>query len=265
MNLLDTIVEHKRDEVRSRKREVPPSRFSSFEYSQRRPVPFGASLNGGGPIAVIAEIKRISPSAGTLRARVNPAALARSYAEHGARAISVLTDHRFFSGSLDDLLAVRRAVSLPVLRKDFIVDEYQLMEAKAHGADAVLLIASILDDHALEDLLIASEALGLDALVEIHDRGEIDRLDFGMVRIVGINNRDLRTFTVNPERTRELAPFLPADVCRVSESGIKSAADLRMLKAQGIRAALIGEHLMKSRDPGAALETLLRRADEPVG
>ncbi len=266
MNILEAILEHKREEVRKRKRALPPSRFYGFELFGRQPLPLGAALDHGRPIAVIAEIKRTSPSAGVLRAELRPADIARSYASHGAAAISVLTDGRFFSGSVDDLAEVRRAIDIPVLRKDFIIDEYQLLEARAHGADAVLLIAGILDRQEMRDLLDAASALGLSALVEVYDRDEIGRLDFESISIVGINNRDLRTFAVDLHHTVEIASALPPGLSIVSESGIRSSADLRFLRSAGIRAALIGESLMKEADPGSALASLLKEAgDEAAG
>ncbi len=257
MSILDTIVSHKREEIVRRKQQQPLSSFSSMEFFERRPLPFRNALCSGKSFAVIAEVKRASPSGGILNDSVDPVQLSRDYELNGATAISVLTDQQFFSGSLNDLFLVRKSVNLPLLRKEFIVDEYQLAEAKAYGADAVLLIASILDKSQLQELFLAATEFNLECLVELYDEPEIDKLDFETMKLIGINNRDLRTFTVDISRTLKMAYRIPKDVTLVSESGISSSADIQKLQSSGVQAALIGEYLVKSYKPGVALRNLL--------
>jgi indole-3-glycerol phosphate synthase len=206
---------------------------------------------------IIAECKRRSPSRGVLRAHYDAGAIARAYATAGAAAISVLTEPTFFDGMPEHLRAVRTAVNVPLLRKDFIVDEYQLLEAVADGADAVLLIVTALTDEALTSLKRQAEAMGLATLVEVHDIGELERALSVEAAIVGVNNRNLRTLAVDLRASDEIAARLPPDVIAVSESGLNSAADLRRLQSIGFRGFLIGERLMTADDPGKALATLL--------
>jgi indole-3-glycerol phosphate synthase len=207
--------------------------------------------------AIIAEIKRASPSKGVIDDDCDPAALARAYEAGGAVALSVLTDEKFFQGSLDDLGIARGAVRLPVLRKDFTFDEYHVAESAAYCADAVLLIATILPSKRLRQLREYAARFGLEALVEVHDEEELaSALDSG-AQIIGVNNRNLRTFEVTLETSLRLAPLVPADVVRVSESGIRSAEDIRRLQDAGYRSFLIGEHLVRSKDPQRALAALL--------
>ena len=224
-----------------------------------RPGLFRSALSRADRINVIAECKRRSPSRGVLRAEYDPVAIARSYEAAGAAAISVLTEPTFFDGSLDHLRAVRAAVATPLLRKDFIVSEYQLLEARADGADAVLLIVAALQQHQLSRLLAAARNLGLDTLVEVHDATELTRaLDAG-ADVIGVNNRNLRTLAVDVEASERLIAMMPADVVAVSESGLKTAADLTRLKGLGYRAFLIGERFMTAPDPGARLASLLEQ------
>jgi indole-3-glycerol phosphate synthase len=220
---------------------------------------FVTSLRADGT-RVIAECKRRSPSRGVLRAIYDPAAIARGYAAAGAAAISVLTEPSFFDGSLDHLRAVRAAVRVPVLRKDFIVTEFQLVEARAAGADAALLIVAALDDEALRGLMTHATSLGLATLVEVHDRSELERALEAGAAVVGVNSRNLRTLDVGPTTFDDLAPHLPAQVTAVAESGLKSAADLIRLRGLGYRAFLIGERFMIEADPGAGLKALLAKA-----
>jgi indole-3-glycerol phosphate synthase len=210
---------------------------------------------------VVAECKRRSPSRGVLRADYDPVAIARAYADAGAAAISVLTEPTFFDGSLDHLHAVRAAVDLPLLRKDFIVAEYQLLEARAAGADAVLLIVAALRPVELKVLHDHAYRLGLDVLVEVHDATELAiAIDVG-ARIVGVNNRNLRTLEVDVRASDALVAQMPPEVIAVSESGLKTADDLRRLRHAGYRAFLIGEHFMTSEDPGGELRALLAAVD----
>jgi indole-3-glycerol phosphate synthase len=207
-------------------------------------------------IAVIAEFKRRSPSAGALRERPDVAGLLRAYERGGARAVSVLTEGPHFDGSLEDLRVARATCALPILRKDFVVDPYQLHEARAAGADAVLLIVAALDGPTLSSLHEAAGELGLDALVEVHDRAELHRACEVGADLIGINNRDLRDFSVDVERTFALLEEVPDAVTVVSESGIATAAQLRRLQERGVQGVLVGELLMRASDPEAALREL---------
>jgi len=209
----------------------------------------------GGP-AVIAEVKKASPSKGVIRADFHPAEIAASYARHGAACLSVLTDERFFQGSAAFLQQARAACELPVLRKDFMVDEYQIHEARAMGADCILLIAACLDDVLMRDLEAAALALGLSVLVEVHDRAEMDRALRLDTPLVGVNNRNLRTFDVTLDTTFELMAAVPAERLLVTESGILVRDDVRRLRDAGLSAFLVGEAFMRASDPGAALAEL---------
>jgi indole-3-glycerol phosphate synthase len=200
-------------------------------------------------VAVIAEVKRRSPSAGEIRGGAAAAAVARSYESAGAAAISVLTDGEFFGGDLDDLRRVREAVSVPLLRKDFLIDELQVHEARGAGASAVLLIVRILTDRELRHLCGVAADLGMAALVEVHDERELERALVAGARLVGVNNRDLATFRTDLRTTLRLAPAVPSDVLLVSESGVRTVADVELLAAAGVAAVLVGEALMRASDP----------------
>jgi indole-3-glycerol phosphate synthase len=226
-----------------------------------RGAAFRAGLHTAG-FRVIAECKRRSPSRGTLRVSYDAAAIAREYEQAGAAAISVLTEPAFFDGSLEHLREVRAAVTLPLLRKDFIVTPFQLLEARACGADAVLLIVAALDDRALRELLTRTRALGLAALVEVHDRDELDRAVDAGADTIGVNSRDLRTLEVRPELFDQFAAEIPDDVVSVAESGLTSGVMLRRLKTSGYDAFLIGERFMTETNPGLALANLLAAAAE---
>jgi indole-3-glycerol phosphate synthase len=263
--VLDRILASTREEVDRRKRELPLGELMSRSPTRLPPPavgrpaggrPFREALSGPG-IAVIAEFKRRSPSAGELRERPDVAAQVSAYERGGARAVSILTEGPHFGGTLEDLRLARAACALPILRKDFIVDPYQLHEARAAGADAVLLIVAALDRPTLSSLHRAAGELGLDALVEVHDRAELSRaLDVG-AQTIGINNRDLRDFTVDVERTFALLEQIPGGVAVVSESGIATSTHLRRLGERGVQGVLVGELLMRAPDPGAALRELL--------
>jgi indole-3-glycerol phosphate synthase len=206
--------------------------------------------------AVIAEIKKASPSKGVIREHFVPAEIADSYARHGAACLSVLTDERFFQGSAACLQQARAACALPVLRKDFMVDEYQVAEARAMGADCILLIAACLDDAQMADLEACALSLGLDVLVEVHDGVELDRALRLKTPLVGINNRNLRSFEVSLDTTLALLPHMPADRMLVTESGILGPADVQRMREAGVQAFLVGEAFMRAPDPGAALAAL---------
>lgn len=207
--------------------------------------------------AIIAEIKKASPSKGLLAADFDPTRLARQYEAGGAAALSVLTDEAFFQGSLADLAAARAVCALPVLRKDFTLEESHVLEAAAGGADAILLIAAILEAGQIRNLAETAATYGMAALVEVHDERELEKAVAAGAEIVGVNNRDLNTFEVTLETSLRLAPRIPPAVAKVSESGIRSARDIARLREQGYQAFLVGEHLMKSPDPAAAVRALL--------
>jgi len=226
---------------------------------------FERALAAEGRVNVIAECKRRSPSKGVLMAEYDPAAIAAKYDRGGAAAISVLTEPTFFDGSLEHLRAVRTAVSLPLLRKDFIVDEYQLLEARAAGADAILLIVAALDQAALARLQARATDMGLAALVEVHDEDELARAIDAGARIVGVNNRNLRTLQVDVDASYRLAARIPGDVVAVSESGLQSRDDLKRLSTAGYRAFLIGERFMTDPDPVAAMRTLIGDQGSGIG
>lgn len=256
-DLLDTIVAATRTAVAFRERSRPVSTLArpAADRPGRAGV-FASMLRGSAAPRIIAECKRRSPSRGILRASYDPAAHALAYEHNGAAAVSVLTEPTFFDGALEHLAAVRRSVTLPVLRKDFIVTEYQLHESAAFGADAVLLIVGALDDATLRTLLERAASLRLDALVEVHTREELDRARAAGASIIGVNSRNLRTLAVDPNVFDELAPALSREVVAVAESGIRSGDDLRRLAAIGFSAFLVGERLMAEADPGAALKRL---------
>jgi indole-3-glycerol phosphate synthase len=253
MSILDEILAATREDVARRAREMPAATLDAGPA--RTPHAFRTALSGPG-CAVIAEHKRRSPSAGPIRPGSSVGEVVAAYERGGAAAVSVLTDERYFDGSLEDLRAARGACTLPLLRKDFIVDPYQLAEAAAAGADAVLLIVAALGHAELRALHEEAAERGLDALVEVHDRDELEAaLDAG-AGIVGVNNRDLRDFSVDAERTYALLPEIPGGVLVVAESGISTAAHVARLRDAGVAAALVGERLMREPDPEAALRSL---------
>ena len=247
--ILEEILAHKRAEVEEAKRRTPTGALRREAEVRRGPRGrFREAITSGDRIALIAEVKKASPSKGVIRPDFDPVELARAYAAGGARAISVLTDERFFMGSLDHLRAVQREVPLPVLRKEFIVDPHQVYEAKVAGADAVLLIVAALRPAELADLMQLAWELGLDALVEVHTEEELETALSAGADIVGINNRDLRTFFTSLEVTARLAPGVPEGTALVSESGIQRREDLELLAGLGVDAVLVGEALARERD-----------------
>lgn len=261
LGVLERILQSTRRRV-ERSKERMPAEALRERFGTRVPLDFAAALTGPGP-NVVAEVKRASPSKGDLAPGLDAAACAFEYQDHGAAAVSVLTEPEFFKGSLDDLAAVRSAVTVPVLRKDFVIDEYQLIEARAYGADAVLLIVAALDDDRLKALLVGCRALKLTPLVEVRDGAELDRALRAGARLIGINNRDLSTLAVDPATAVGLAPRAKeAGAVVVGESGVDSQAGLAALTAAGCDAALVGTALTRAGRPGAALAKLLGR---PVG
>jgi indole-3-glycerol phosphate synthase len=262
--ILDRIVASKRDEIARAKSLRPESELRRRLGDAPSVRSFFQALGGPGPVRLIAEVKKASPSRGVIRADFRPAEIARIYQQHGASCLSVLTDEPYFQGCLDDLRQVRAATGLPVLRKDFIIDEYQVVEARAAGADAVLLIAECLDDDNLRRLHDAIVALEMTPLVELYEPANLPRVLGLGARLIGINNRDLRSFQVDLEHTLRLRREIPADRLVVGESGIRTAADVARLKAAGVNAMLVGEGLMTSADIGAAVDALLRMPDLPA-
>ncbi|GFP35694.1 indole-3-glycerol phosphate synthase [Candidatus Hakubella thermalkaliphila] len=260
MNILDEIVAHKKKDLEERKATLPLAELEKRmpPLSERRSFSrsFSRSLKKDG-LAIIGEIKKASPSRGIIVPDFDPVDLALEYEEAGVVAISVLTEERYFLGSLGDLLMVRWATSKPLLRKDFLFDEYQLYEDRAYGADAILLIVAILEERKLISLLEKTQVLGLDALVEVHSRGEVEQALSCGATIIGINNRDLKTFQVDLKTTAELSQFVPQDKILVSESGINNAEDVRFMREYGVKAILVGESLLRSGDITGKVKELL--------
>ncbi len=255
MNILQQILGDTRRRLAQRRRAVSPALLLELAR-ERGPTRSLARALAAEGLSIIAEFKRASPSKGPLRVDADPVAVAAAYEEAGASAVSVLTEELHFKGSLDDLAAARGSTSLPLLRKDFIVDSYQLLEARAYGADAVLLIAAALESSQLAELQTAASELGLECLVEVYALEELARLDFALTSILGVNNRDLRTFSVDINHSLRVFSHVPRGILRVSESGLGSAAELAHLYRGGIDAVLIGEAFMTARDSGAALRQL---------
>lgn len=257
MSVLDEILAHKRVELEAAKRRTSSRELAAeAERASEPPRGFRRALARAPAPAVIAELKRRSPSKGEIRTDFDPVRCAEAYAEGGAAALSVLTDERYFGGRLDFVARVRRAVALPLLRKDFVLDPYQIDEARVAGADAVLLIVAALDDARLRALHLYAALRGLDALVEVHDEHELERaLAVGAV-LVGVNNRDLRSFVTDLAVTERLAEKVPPGVLLVAESGISGPTDIARLAKAGARAFLVGESLMRASDPGRALRRL---------
>ena len=256
--ILDDILAHKCDEVSARKHATPRAALRERPLYHEPRRGFRAALAARPAPAVIAELKRASPSRGVIRTHYDPPAHARAYEVAGAAALSVLTDERFFQGHLDHLATVRGVVSLPCLRKDFLVDPYQVDEARAYGADAVLVIAAAGSAALRTELLAAAREAGLDVLVEVHDERELEWAIAAGATLVGVNNRDLSTFVTALETTERLAPLVPPDALLVAESGLHSSADVRRMVNAGARAVLVGEAFMAAPDPGEALAEFLR-------
>ncbi len=255
--LLSRILENKIREVRKRKRKIPLEVLKSRITDEAGGKNFKESISCRGKTNIIAEIKQFSPSAGTLMKDFNPGKLARIYEEHGASAISILVDKRFFGGDLKDVVEVRKVTSLPILVKEFILDKYQIYEARALGADAVLLIASILEREKLKRYVDLALELDIDCLVEIHQEEEWQKIKDLPVDIIGINNRNLQTFKVDLGVTFDVIPKIPSHKVVISESGIKSEKDIERLKKSGVDAFLIGESLLRSKNVGKKLKKLL--------
>ena len=259
-DILATILEYKRDWVAARKASVPLDQVRQQAGDAAPCRGFYAAIlravDGGRP-AVIAEIKKASPSKGVIRPDFDPAGLAETYAGAGAACLSVLTDEKFFQGSDQHLQQARTVTGLPVLRKDFVIDPYQVYEARAIGADCILLIAAALDDARMHELAATATTIGLDVLVEVHNREELERALLLRTPLIGINNRNLRTFETSLETTLDLLPDMFPDRTVVTESGIHSRADIELMRSRDVHAFLIGEALLRADDPGAKLRELI--------
>jgi indole-3-glycerol phosphate synthase len=258
-DILDKIVAVKREEVAAALKQKPLAVVRADAESRVLTRDFEGAMRAkiaAGQAAVIAEIKKASPSKGVLRAEFIPADIAQSYAEFGAACLSVLTDKQFFQGSVDYLKQARASCDLPVLRKDFMIDAYQVYEARAMGADAILLIAACLDDAQMADMESVARGLDMAVLVEVHDRAELDRALKLKTRLVGINNRNLKTFEVSLQTTLDMLPAVPADRLLVTESGILSPADVQRMRQAKVNAFLVGEAFMRADEPGEALAKL---------
>ena len=257
MTVLDTIIAHKRDEVAARKSALSDVDLAARIAAAERPRGFRSALDAAPGHALIAEVKKASPSKGLIRPDFDPPAHARAYQAGGAACLSVLTDERFFQGADDYLIAARGAVSLPVIRKDFMVDPWQAAESRALGADAILLIVGALDDGTLAEIEAAAIEQGMDVLVEVHDEAELERALKLRSRLIGCNNRDLRDFSVDVTRSYRLKALVPADCTFVAESGLSSRADLDAMAAHGVHCFLIGEALMRQPDVEAATRAMV--------
>ena len=257
VEFLATITRHVREQLERRRRELPVVALRERELFHAPTRGFARAASGERR-RIIAEVKKASPSKGVIREDFDPVAIAREYASHGASAISILTEEHFFQGSLETLEQIRGAVTEPLLRKDFIIDSYQLWEAKSYGADAVLLIAALLDPSLLRDLASQAAVLSLDVLVEVHNEEELRTAIESGAPLLGINNRDLKTFEVSLATTELLAPLIPKGMPVVCESGIDSLEQIRRVERWGIHAFLIGESLMRAPHPGIKLRELLK-------
>jgi len=258
MNILEGIVEQKRVEVLLRKKKRPVSNLSDFAHYRRKSNPIDPGKFKDRP-GIIAEFKRMSPSKGPINMEADPVDVSMGYYSGGVAAMSILTDRKFFGGSFQDLLRVRQALpELPLLRKDFIVDPYQLHEASAYGADIVLLIAAILDRNEVEDLALEAVQLGLQVLLEVHSKVELNKYH-PSIGLVGVNNRDLRTFRVDTGRSLEMIGEIPDGVIAVSESGLGDKSEIAKLYKAGYRLFLMGENFMKESDPGLACELFIKQ------
>jgi indole-3-glycerol phosphate synthase len=255
--MLDKIIAQKREEVEQRKKVATITYLQERIATQKPALDLALALKGD-HIRLIAEVKQASPSRGMLSPNFNPIELAQTYAEGGVAAISVLTEANYFMGGIEHLAAIKEVVGLPLLRKDFIFDLYQVYESRAYGADALLLIVAILSQEQLKELVSLSHSLGLKCLVEVHNKGEVERAILSEAEIIGINNRDLNTFTVDITTTRRLRPLIPQERIVVSESGVKNKRDIEKIGKWGVDAVLVGEALVTAGDVRAKMQELLR-------
>jgi indole-3-glycerol phosphate synthase len=262
MTILDEIVVSKQREVAAARQRLPLEELMAQTAAAPPIRNFRAALANRGSIRLIAEVKKASPSAQVIRPQFDPITIAQTYQAYDATCLSVLTDAPYFQGCLEDLMRVRAAVSIPVLRKDFLIDDYQVVEGRVAGADAILLIAEILDDDSLKRLLELARHLGMSALVEFHDENNLPRVLASGADLIGINNRNLRNFSTDLEHTLRLRDRIPPEAVLVSESGIRTRRDVERLEAAGISAILVGESLLRAEDIGLAVDQLLGHASE---
>ncbi|MDA3861495.1 MAG: indole-3-glycerol phosphate synthase TrpC [Melioribacteraceae bacterium] len=256
IDILAKIVEVKKDEVKLLKRDYTLTRFSDYEYFSQECLNFEKALSKPEAISIIAEVKKASPSKGIIRENFNHLSIADTYMNNGVDAISVLTDKQFFMGNIFYLNEIAKYKSVPLLRKEFIIDEYQVFEAKANGADAILLISEILSASQIKELSKAAIELGMNVLLEIHNEQHLDKIDFSLNKIIGINNRDLTNFTTDLNTTKIISEQINEDVIIVSESGINEMKDLEFLKTTKTNAVLIGEHFMKADNIGDSVKQM---------
>jgi len=254
--ILDAIITHKKDEVKALKKKVSLDLLKAQSLNRQDERNFKNALSPSDKIHIIAEIKKASPSIGIIREDFDPVEIAKTYEANGASAISVLTDKKFFQGDIEFLSRVRESTTIPILRKDFIIDTYQIYQSKAYGADAILLIATILSVEDLANFLTLSHTLGLDCLVEVHSKEDLNKVLATDASIIGINNRDLKTFKVDLNTTIELSKIIPPSKILASESGIKDFGDVTILKQAGVNAFLVGETLMRAQNVGRKLRSL---------
>jgi indole-3-glycerol phosphate synthase len=256
MDILDKIMADKRREVKERKQQVPPEDLEAFPHFKRPVLSLRDKLDRNPAGGIIAEFKRKSPSRGMIKETADPVEITRGYKEAGACGLSVLTDNKYFAGSPEDLIRVREAHHLPILRKDFMIEEYQILEARAWGADVVLLIAAVLGKERIRDLSRLASSIGLEVLLEVHREAELALLN-EYVDMVGVNNRDLKKMVTDVNTSLALAEKIPADFLKISESGISNAGTMLALRAHGYRGFLIGEYFMQSPDPAGACRRLI--------
>jgi indole-3-glycerol phosphate synthase len=248
MDILQEILETKTDEVKSLKKKYSISSFEEMEYFNKESLGLNNILETNNHLSIIAEIKKASPSRGVIRKDFNHLQVAKTYIKHGVDAISVLTDEKYFAGKIEYLQQIALIKTLPLLRKDFIIDECQIFESKAFGADLILLISEALSKSQIKDYTQTASEIGLEVLLEIHSVDELKKIDFDSNKIIGINNRDLKTFKVDINTTLQLKQFLPSDVLVISESGISNKKDIDTLRTKKVNGILVGEHLMRSDD-----------------
>ncbi len=256
MNILEKIISAKKEEVQQLRREFTLSHFTDKEFFSKKTLSLREALSNGSDISIIAEIKKASPSKGLICRQFDHTGIAQTYFSNGADAVSVLTDKQFFQGTAQYLADIASFKTVPLLRKDFIIDEYQLYQAKAIGADAVLLIAEALDAKQIKDLSGTAYEIGLEILLEIHSADQLDKIDFDLNTLIGINNRNLEDFNVDLNTTTNLVKILPEHVITVSESGIRCKENIDKLKAAAVNAVLVGEHLMRSDNTAESLQEL---------
>jgi indole-3-glycerol phosphate synthase len=256
MNILDQILEVKKSEISNLKKRFTLNSFREMEFFEKKSFCFRESLKRNGNISIIAEIKKASPSKGVIRENFNHKKIADIYFEEEVQAVSILTDKNFFQGDLKFLSDIAEEKRTPLLRKDFIIDEYQVFESKAYGADIILLIAEALTKNQINELTNAAVETGLEVLLELHSKDQLEKIDFNLNRLIGINNRNLEDFSVDLKTTAELSEKIPEEIIIVSESGINTKEDINYLKDYRTDAVLIGEHLMKAKDIGSKLKEM---------